>query len=352
MIPAGQMPRLRTVETSVDVEQQRRAINRVSFIALWVWPAFHVLDIFMILALYPNAHYLRYPALRLANTAVIAWTMWLGKRNRSDPTTLLLAHAFSYGLMGLTISIMALEFGGWHSVYMHGISIVIFGRSLLMPSPWRRGLVESGLTIATFPLVMTIASAVSAGGLPPLPDRASVALFASNYVFLVGSMVTSALAGHIAWAAQRQIYRARKIGRYRLEAPIAKGGMGEMWLAWDEALRRNVALKLLRTDGPADASRTARFEREAHAASQLNDTWHAPTWARWATVTDRCQPPGRFISSGRPVSRSRRRTPPASSTATSNRKTSTSRAWATNTTSSSCSTSASRACPKAKPTAP
>jgi serine/threonine-protein kinase len=71
------------------------------------------------------------------------------------------------------------------------------------------------------------------------------------------------------WSAQQQVYRARRLGRYRLQAPIGKGGMGEVWLAWDPTLRRNVALKLLRLDPQAGPASIRRFEREAYATSQL-----------------------------------------------------------------------------------
>jgi len=45
--------------------------------------------------------------------------------------------------------------------------------------------------------------------------------------------------------------------------------MGEVWLAFDPILRRNVAIKLLRLTPHAGPASIRRFEREAYATSQL-----------------------------------------------------------------------------------
>ena len=56
-------------------------------------------------------------------------------------------------------------------------------------------------------------------------------------------------------------------GRYLLREPIGRGGMGVVWQAWDETLKRIVAVKCARPDdGPA----AGRLRKEAQYAARLH----------------------------------------------------------------------------------
>ena len=181
------------------------------------------------------------------------------------------AHLASYTFLALEISFMALYLGGLLSPYVHGVSIVLLIRAMLVPDRFWRALAQAALVALCFPFVMFVAWALDSGGLSSLRTPNSIALFVSHYVFVIGSMVVGSAASHLAWTAQQQLYRARRLGRYRLEAPLAQGGMGEVWLAWDQTLSRNVALKVLRGQDRGSPAMLARFEREARAASRLTD---------------------------------------------------------------------------------
>src|SRR5690348_6892177 len=62
----------------------------------------------------------------------------------------------------------------------------------------------------------------------------------------------------------------RRIGRYAISSRIGAGGMGEVYLAEDTSLNRNVALKVLPPDVAANRDRMRRFHQEATAAASLN----------------------------------------------------------------------------------
>ena len=61
-------------------------------------------------------------------------------------------------------------------------------------------------------------------------------------------------------------------GRYRLEQPVARGGMAEVWEAHDTNLDRRVAVKMLHAHLADDPGFVSRFRREALAIARLSHT--------------------------------------------------------------------------------
>lgn len=61
-----------------------------------------------------------------------------------------------------------------------------------------------------------------------------------------------------------------KLGRYEIREKIGSGGMGEVYLAHDEQLDRNIALKVLLPEFGSDEERVQRFKLEAKTVSSIN----------------------------------------------------------------------------------
>ena len=59
-------------------------------------------------------------------------------------------------------------------------------------------------------------------------------------------------------------------GKYRLIELLGRGGMGEVWRAYDTLTERVVALKILGAEISNDEVFQQRFRREAHAAARLS----------------------------------------------------------------------------------
>ncbi|HHI03624.1 MAG TPA: hypothetical protein ENL22_08900, partial [candidate division Zixibacteria bacterium] len=64
--------------------------------------------------------------------------------------------------------------------------------------------------------------------------------------------------------------KGTKIGHYKIIKKIGSGGMGDIYLAHDSRLDRQVALKFLPPQFAFDEQHKARFKREAQAVAKLN----------------------------------------------------------------------------------
>ena len=258
-----------TPDSAGTRDDVRLAAHRMLGLGLWAWPAFIPLDLFMTLVQFPKAPLGLFLLYRLVGEAALLGSFVATRRPGTSAATASRWVVFAFCALAALISLMALELGGIVSPYVHGLSVVILVQLTMLPGLFWSSVARAAPVALAFPAVMAGAALVE-------PERGAayftgpaLAEFASHFVFVIGILVVGSAASHAAWAAREQVYRARRLGRYRLQAPLGKGGMGEVWLGWDTALKRNVALKLLRQQGAPSPGAVRLFEREARAAAAL-----------------------------------------------------------------------------------
>ena len=73
------------------------------------------------------------------------------------------------------------------------------------------------------------------------------------------------------WKSQAKVDGTGRViaGRYRLEAPLGRGGMGTIWSAEHVKLRSRVAIKFLDASIADDPEMLERFLREAQSAAAV-----------------------------------------------------------------------------------
>jgi eukaryotic-like serine/threonine-protein kinase len=78
------------------------------------------------------------------------------------------------------------------------------------------------------------------------------------------------LAAHAPPVSPPGFLTGKRLGHFRIEAELGRGGMGVVYAAHDEKLGRSVALKVLAEERASDEGRRARFLREARAAAAIS----------------------------------------------------------------------------------
>ncbi len=68
---------------------------------------------------------------------------------------------------------------------------------------------------------------------------------------------------------QKDLKQPETIGPYQVQKLIARGGMGEVWLAFDPTFERQIAVKKIRSDLKHHITLRNRFLREAKITGQL-----------------------------------------------------------------------------------
>jgi serine/threonine-protein kinase len=144
--------------------------------------------------------------------------------------------------------------------------LLIFTYGMFIPNTWRRtALVTGAMALAPIFLVTGMACVY-----PQVANALTIIGFVQQVLVLLVAVTASTFGSHLINTLRREVFEAKQLGQYRLIKPLGAGGMGHVYLAEHQMLKRPCAIKLIRPDEAFDPRILARFEREVRMTARLS----------------------------------------------------------------------------------
>ncbi len=252
---------------SAEANDFAEGIRRASAIGAIAYAGFAAVDLILYLLVYQHANIDRIVAYRIAGIGILFGWFFYARSSHASLRSMVVTTAVVLAATVVLLALVANQLGGLASPYVPGTSFYFVAIAVLVPSPWRRML---ALLVPVFVSFFATLSLITWMSTPAAWSSVEgVTHYLVSAFIQVALLMFATIASHLLWASRAQLYRARRLGRYRLQAPLGAGGMNEVWLARDDTLNRDVAIKVLRGAPQGDDDRWMRFEREAQVASSL-----------------------------------------------------------------------------------
>jgi eukaryotic-like serine/threonine-protein kinase len=147
---------------------------------------------------------------------------------------------------------------------------MIFTYAIFIPNNWRRA-AKVIVPMALAPVLVPWILGMVHPELYQVAVRgASFDLISEHSLFLLLGAFTAIYGTHTMNTLRNEAYEARLLNQYRLGRRLGGGGMGEVYLAEHQMLKRPCAIKLIRPDLAGIHRVFARFEREVRATARLS----------------------------------------------------------------------------------
>ena len=165
------------------------------------------------------------------------------------------------------------EMAGGHS-HIANISgpwiLLIFFYAIFVPNTWQRAGFVHGL-LAISPVAVLILAYFRSEAFSELAGMQEFGgVFTEHILVMLLGAVAATVGVNSIGALRREAFVARQLGQYRLKQMLGSGGMGEVYLAEHEMMKRPCAIKVIRPEKAGNTQVLARFEREVRATAKLS----------------------------------------------------------------------------------
>jgi tRNA A-37 threonylcarbamoyl transferase component Bud32 len=148
--------------------------------------------------------------------------------------------------------------------------LLIFCYAIFIPNNWRRAAAVVG-TLAVVPMVVMAVAYFTCPALNALLQTDDFDDTPVEQALLLGLSAMTAIVGvHTINTLRHEAFVAKQLGQYRLKRLLGSGGMGEVYLAEHQMMKRPCAVKVIRPEKAGDPQVLARFEREVRATAKLS----------------------------------------------------------------------------------
>ncbi|QEG36641.1 serine/threonine-protein kinase [Bythopirellula goksoeyrii] len=148
--------------------------------------------------------------------------------------------------------------------------LLIFTYAVFIPNHWQRAAIVLSLMGLAPMVVLSIVYFTS----PAFSELSHLAPFRGVFVQQFLSTLLMVVVGTVGVRTignlRQEAFAAKQLGQYRLRQMLGSGGMGEVYLAEHNMMKRPCAIKIIRPEKTRDPKVLARFEREVQATAKLS----------------------------------------------------------------------------------
>ena len=204
---------------------------------------------------------------------------WLTLTKKANTTQLRLAELLVFGLPALLFTILTQQKYAMAANLLEGAHLpvvivpwmlLIFTYALFIPNTWRRSL-RMILPFGAIPIGIAYWQNQVCEG---FQNCVKHELFANYHtgqaIVMLLTVVTAVIGVYTINTLRRVAFEAKQLGQYKLSKRIGSGGMGEVYLAEHQMMKRPCAIKVIRPEKAGDPRTLARFEREVRSTAKLS----------------------------------------------------------------------------------